>query len=74
MSNEPAVYVEGSHGIRIENTIVVTPSETNGSGEYYEFETVTRIPIDEEPIIFSMLSRQEIEWLYSHDFISQLPE
>lgn len=71
MSNEPAVYVEGSHGIRIENTIVVSPYQTNESGEYFQFETITRIPIDEEPIVFSMLSRQEIEWLYSHDFISQ---
>ena len=73
MSNEPAVYVEGSHGIRIENTIVVSPYQTNGSGEYFQFETITRIPVDEEPIVFSMLSHQEIEWLYSHDFISQPP-
>lgn len=74
LSNEPAVYVEGSHGIRIENTIVVSPWESNGSGEYYCFETITKIPIGTEAIEFSMLSKCECEWLYYHGFIDQLPE
>ncbi|MBO7763515.1 MAG: M24 family metallopeptidase, partial [Bacteroidales bacterium] len=73
MSNEPAVYVEGSHGIRIENTIVVAPWITSDT-DYYQFETITKIPISSEPVIASMLSDQEKEWLYSHDFMTQFSE
>lgn len=70
ISNEPAIYVDGSHGIRIENTIVVKPSSL--SDEFMEFETLTNVPIDESPVVWEMLSQAEIEWLYHHGFISQL--
>lgn len=68
LSNEPAIYQEGSHGIRIENTIVVSVNEMG----YQEFDTITKVPINEEPIIESALSDVEKQWLYRHDFISQL--
>lgn len=68
LSNEPAIYQEGSHGIRIENTIVVSVNEMG----YQEFDTITKVPINEEPIIESALSDVEKQWLYHHDFISQL--
>ncbi len=41
LSNEPAVYVEGKYGIRIENTIVVKPYIKNEGQEFYEFETIS---------------------------------
>lgn len=68
LSNEPAIYQEGSYGIRIENTIVVSVNEMG----YQEFDTITKVPINEEPIIESALSDVEKQWLYRHDFISQL--
>ena len=73
MSNEPAVYVEGSHGIRIENTIVVSPWKVGDDGEYYEFETITQIPISTDPVVWSRLSEEEKQWLYFHGFIDQPP-
>lgn len=73
LSNEPAVYVEGSHGIRIENTIVVSPWMVGDDGEYYEFETITQIPISTVPVVWSRLSEEEKQWLYSHGFIDQPP-
>lgn len=73
LSNEPAVYVEGSHGIRIENTIVVSPWMVGDEGEYYEFETITQIPISTVPVVWSRLSEEEKQWLYSHGFIDQPP-
>jgi Xaa-Pro aminopeptidase len=68
-SNEPAIYVEGSHGIRIENVIVVSCA-----GQFYNFETITKVPISAEPIVWDMLTKGEMEWLYSQGFIDQLPE
>lgn len=73
LSNEPAVYVEGSHGIRIENTIVVSPWKVGDDGKYYEFETITQIPISTVPVVWSRLSEEEKQWLYSHGFIDQPP-
>lgn len=73
LSNEPAVYVERSHGIRIENTIVVSPWKVGDDGEYYEFETITQIPISTDPVVWSRLSEEEKQWLYSHGFIDQPP-
>lgn len=63
LSNEPAVYVENQYGIRIENTIVVRPWKTTEFGEFYEFETITRNPIDQSIVVESMLTLEEREWL-----------
>lgn len=70
MSNEPAVYVEGSHGIRHENTIAIIPFEAS-QGEFCQFETLTKVPVYKEPIVENMLSDQEKEWLYRQGFINQ---
>lgn len=63
LSNEPAVYIEGEYGIRIENTIVVTLWQTNQFAEFYQFETITALPIDTDAINFDMLDSTEKRWL-----------
>lgn len=68
ISNEPAIYVEDSHGVRIENVIVVTSEE---GSDYYGFETITKVPISKEAIVFSALTKEEVDWLSYHGFISQ---
>ena len=40
-TNEPGVYVENSHGIRIENEIVVRKAEKNEYGQFMDFEVIT---------------------------------
>ncbi len=62
-SNEPGVYKAGSHGVRIENLILVVPDSVGMYGEYYRFETVTLCPISTKGIIREMLSQEEIDWL-----------
>ncbi len=63
LSNEPAMYLEGSHGIRHENVVAVVPAFTTESGEFYRFETLTVTPIDMSAVNFKMLDAQEIAWL-----------
>jgi Xaa-Pro aminopeptidase len=48
VSNEPGYYKAGSHGIRIENLVMVRPAETPDGGEIamHSFETLTLCPID----------------------------
>lgn len=46
VTNEPGIYVEGKHGIRIENVMVVQKAEKNENGQFMEFETLTWVPLD----------------------------
>lgn len=63
VSNEPGLYVAGSHGIRIENEIFVKKSAKNDFGQFMEFEVLTLAPIDLELIIPELLSKEEKDYL-----------
>lgn len=62
-SDEPGIYIEGSHGIRTENEILCVPYADNEWGTFYGFETLTLVPIDLDAIDISMLNSDEIKWL-----------
>lgn len=59
MSNEPGCYIENSHGIRIENEILVREYMENEHGKFMEFETLTFAPIDLDGIVKSLLTGEE---------------
>lgn len=63
MSNEPGVYVEGRYGIRHENTIVVSEFVKTDMAEFYQFETLTKVPFDLSVVNRRMLSDEEMDWL-----------
>lgn len=63
LSNEPGIYCEGRHGVRIENTILVKHWITNEFNEFYEFETLTRIPISTAAINYDLLNSDEKKWI-----------
>ncbi len=50
ITNEPGVYIEGSHGIRIENVMVAKNGEKNEYGQFMYFDTLTWVPIDMQAI------------------------
>ena len=56
ITNEPGIYIQGSHGIRIENVMVAKNDVKNEYGQFMHFETLTWVPIDREAI-------DEKEWL-----------
>lgn len=66
MSDEPGVYISGSHGIRIENDILVTEDTSNEFGTFYRFEVMTLCPIDLKPVIPERLTEAEKEQLNSY--------
>lgn len=66
ITDEPGVYMEGKHGIRIENILVVTDYMTTPSGHFYQFKNVTYFPIDTKPLLTKLLSKEELEWLNSY--------
>ena len=63
VTNEPGVYVEGSHGIRIENVLVVRNGEKNEYGQFMHFDTLTWVPLDPEGIEESLF-REDTKKLY----------
>lgn len=65
-SNEPAVYVPGSYGIRTENVILCKEYESNLYGTFYNFETLTLVPVDTRAVIVSLLGNEEVEWLNNY--------
>ena len=63
VSNEPGYYKTGAYGIRIENLVLVQPTEGMGEREMLGFETLTLAPIDRNLIEPSLLDDDEIAWL-----------
>ena len=58
VTNEPGVYIEGSHGIRVENVLVVRNDIKNGDGQFMCFDTLTYVPIDREAVDFRYLTAE----------------
>jgi Xaa-Pro aminopeptidase len=68
VSNEPGYYKTGAYGIRIENLMAVTRSETVAGGEraMMGFETLTQAPIDINLVDRDLLSPDERQWLNAY--------
>lgn len=65
-TNEPGVYVEGSHGIRIENELLCKKGEKNEYGQYMYFDTLTVTPIDLEAVLPEEMTAREKAVLNSY--------
>ncbi len=65
-TNEPGVYVEGSHGIRIENELLCVKGEANEYGQFMHFDVITFAPIDLAPVKVEMLTAAEKEYLNNY--------
>lgn len=62
-TDEPGVYIEGSHGIRIENELLCQSDEKNEYGRFLSFETLTLTPIDLEAVLPDEMTQREKEVL-----------
>lgn len=76
ITDEPGIYIAGSHGVRHENTMLVVPADFADKGQqgnegltfgpYYTFEHLTLCPIFTSPILLEMMEREEIEWFNAY--------
>ena len=63
VTNEPGAYIEGSHGIRIENELLVKEACETEHGKFLKFETITYAPIDLDGIVKTLLTKEEKQQL-----------
>ncbi len=63
ISNEPGLYREGQHGIRIENMVLCREYGKTEFGTFFCFETVSIAPFDKKLINKKMLDNEEIRWI-----------
>lgn len=59
LTNEPGLYIAGSHGIRLENEILVKATVKNEYGQFLEFEPITYVPWDLEAIDVDLLTSED---------------
>ena len=58
ITDEPGLYIEGSHGIRLENELLARKGVQNEYGQFLYFETITLIPFDLDAISLDMLNEE----------------
>ena len=63
ISDEPGLYKEGKHGIRIENLVAVTEAMKTEFGQFYTFEVLTCCPYERDLIEKEMLTSDEISMI-----------
>ena len=66
ITDEPGIYLAGKFGVRIENTLLITPYQETEFGRFLQFESLTLCPIDKSPIVKEMLLEEEIQWLNNY--------
>lgn len=71
-SDEPGIYIEGSHGIRTENLLFCREEEKTSYGRFLTFEYLTMVPIDLEPVDVSLMEDRDIAYL--NEYHSQVYE
>ncbi len=79
ISDEPGLYKEGRHGIRIENLVAVQNDVKTEFGQFYSFETLSVVPYEKRLIDVRYLSDSEIDrinayhkWVHDqiYDYVS----
>ena len=66
VTDEPGIYLAGKFGVRIENTLLVTPYKETEFGKFLQFDSLTLCPIDKAPILTALLTQEELDWLNAY--------
>lgn len=66
VSDEPGVYISGSHGIRCENILLCMDFMSNDDGDFLTFMPLTLVPIDLEGIDVKYMTSKDIMLLNNY--------
>ena len=59
ITDEPGIYIEGSHGIRLENELLTCKGTLNEYGQFMYFEAITLIPMDLDVINPDVMTQED---------------
>ena len=63
VTNEPGIYRQGKHGVRIENTMLIVDDGETEFGRFLRLEPLTLCPIDLTPVIWDMMTQEEVAYI-----------
>ena len=66
ITDEPGIYIEGSHGIRLENELLCCKGEKNEYGQFMYFDEITLIPMDLDAINPDFMTAEEKKLLNNY--------
>ena len=66
ITNEPGIYIEGSHGIRLENELLVREGAVNEYGQFMYLETLTFIPMDIDALNPEIMTNEDKKLLNNY--------
>ena len=66
ITDEPGIYIEGSHGIRTENELLVRKGPKTDYGQFLYFEPITYAPIDLDAVNPAMMTIEDKEQLNTY--------
>lgn len=66
ITDEPGIYIEGSHGIRTENELLVRKGPKTDYGQFLYFEPITYAPIDLDAVNPAMMTIEDKEQLNAY--------
>lgn len=66
LTDEPGIYIEGSHGIRTENELLVRKGQKTEYGQFLYFEPITYVPIDLDAVNPDLMTKEDKEQLNAY--------
>ena len=63
ITDEPGIYIDGSHGIRLENELLVVNGTKNEYGQFMHFEPITFVPMDLDAVDKSVMTAEDVKLL-----------
>lgn len=66
VTNEPGIYRQGKHGVRIENTMLIVEAGETEFGRFLRLEPLTLCPIDLTPVVWELMTPEEITYLNTY--------
>ncbi len=66
LTDEPGIYIEGSHGIRTENELLARNGQKTEYGQFMYFEPITYVPIDLDAVVPEMMTTEDKEQLNAY--------
>jgi Xaa-Pro aminopeptidase len=63
VTNEPGIYRQGKHGVRIENTMLIIDGGETEFGRFLRLEPLTLCPIDLTPVLWDMMTQEEVAYI-----------